>query len=258
MTIKELKATLEGLDDNMEIRVMDWENLELSNVWELCIMKTKPEDLYYMNEIVFFGIKGYHVFHGPRDNFLPYFQKKNIVEVYSLLNSEIVAREWNRKLNKSSQNHEVTKVTSIKKNNNISPIRQLFWISKRYLDIKLSNRKNMALLFLQPLLIAILLKLAFPHLVSENFGIKIGSVSAIFMMTIAAIWFGVSNSAKEIIGEKPIFRRERMYNLSIGNYFLSKWIVLSLISFFQLLVFLLIIQFLYGNELNNFLGEHAL
>jgi len=110
----------------------------------------------------------------------------------------------------------------------------------------------MALLFLQPLLIAILLKLAFPHLVSENFGVKIGSVSAIFMMTIAAIWFGVSNSAKEIVGEKPIFRRERMYNLSIGNYFLSKWIVLSLISFFQLLVFLLIIQFLYGNELNNF------
>jgi hypothetical protein len=52
MTIKELKATLEGLDDNMEIRVMDWENLELSNVWELCIMKTKPEDLYYPDQPV--------------------------------------------------------------------------------------------------------------------------------------------------------------------------------------------------------------
>ena len=183
---------------------------------------------------------------------MPYFNKQNFVEVYALLSTENSAKEWNKKLNKTPTNQEIVKVKDFKTNNEIEPLHQLYWLCKRYIDIKLSNKKNLAILFIQPVLIALLLKLAFDHLIEEKLGFKTGVTSAIFMMAIAAVWFGISNSAKEIVGEKAIYKRERMYNLILGNYFLSKWLVLTLISFFQILVFLGLLNFLYSGELTNF------
>ena len=226
----------------------------LCNEGTTVVMVThKPEDLHFVDEIIFMGKKGYHVFAGPQEEFLHYFQKKNILEVYSLISSEKNAKAWYGKLNISDTDHQIGSSSELKKDSQISLFRQLFWLSKRYMDIKISNRKNISLIFIQPLLIAILLKLSFDHLLIDKGGSKFGDTGAIFMMAIASIWFGVSNSAKEIVGEKAIFRRERMYNLSLGNYFLSKWIVLSIISIFQLLLFLIILKISYWEEIINFI-----
>ena len=66
-------------------------------------------------------------------------------------------------------------------------------------------------------------------------------VGVLFLITISAIWFGVSNSAKEIVGELSVYRRERMFNLNINMYILSKWTVLSLIALVQSILFVTII-----------------
>lgn len=215
----------------------------------------KPEDLHFVDEIIFLGSKGYHVYAGSKNEFLSYFHKKNIIEVYSLLNSEKSAKEWNQKLSSITQTNQLGQSKNIKKEISTSPFLQLFWQSKRYLNIKTNDFKNMLLLFLQPLIIAILIKLSFSHLtgISPLTGKKEGILGAVFMIIISTIWFGVSNSAKEIVSEKAIFRRERMYNLYLGNYFLSKWIVLSIISFFQLSFFLFILKIEYGSELSNYI-----
>ncbi|HMI79865.1 MAG TPA: FHA domain-containing protein [Ferruginibacter sp.] len=213
----------------------------------------KPEDLYFVDEIIFLGAKGFHVFSGPRNEMLPYFQRKNIIEVYSLLSNETNSKEWNHKINTGNDIKEIShKQGTLKKDNPISPLRQLFWLSARYLQIKLSNRNNLILLFMQPVIIAVLIKLSFGQLSEIINGANTGVMGAVFMMAITAIWFGVSNSAKEIISEKAIFRKERMNNLYLGNYFLSKWLVLTFISFFQLLLFLFTLKLSYGNELSNF------
>jgi len=213
----------------------------------------KPEDLYFVDEIIFLGAKGFHVFSGPRNEMLPYFQRKNIIEVYSLLSNETNSKEWNHKINTGNDIKEIShKQGTLKKDNPISPLRQLFWLSARYLQIKLSNRNNLILLFMQPVIIAVLIKLSFGQLSEIINGANTGVMGAVFMMAITAIWFGVSNSAKEIISEKAIFMKERMNNLYLGNYFLSKWLVLTFISFFQLLLFLFTLKLSYGNELSNF------
>jgi hypothetical protein len=66
----------------------------------------------------------------------------------------------------------------------------------------------------------------------------------------------VSNSAKEIVGEKDIAKREFMVNLRLGSYLLSKQIVLLLLSAIQLLIFLAIL-FLVFTDLNNFSLQYA-
>jgi hypothetical protein len=56
---------------------------------------------------------------------------------------------------------------------------------------------------------------------------------AIFFMVIAAIWFGTSNAAREIVRERAIYLRERMVNLGLFNYVMSKFVLLCLFSLIQ-------------------------
>jgi ABC transport system ATP-binding/permease protein len=64
---------------------------------------------------------------------------------------------------------------------------------------------------------------------------------AIFFLAIAALWFGTSNAAREIVSEQAIYRRERMVNLSIFNYVMSKFTLLSLLCVVQCAVLLTIV-----------------
>jgi ABC-type multidrug transport system ATPase subunit len=64
---------------------------------------------------------------------------------------------------------------------------------------------------------------------------------AIFFLTVGALWFGVSNAAREVVSELAIYRRERMVNLSIFNYMFSKFILLTGLCVVQCLVLLSIV-----------------
>ena len=66
---------------------------------------------------------------------------------------------------------------------------------------------------------------------------------AIFFLTVGAIWFGVSNAAREVVSEIAIYRRERMVNLSIFNYMMSKFVLLSLLCVLQCTVLLTFVYF---------------
>ena len=57
-------------------------------------------------------------------------------------------------------------------------------------------------------------------------------------MTVAALWFGCSNSAREIVGEWAIYQRERMVNLKIPSYIASKFTVLGALCVIQCAVLL--------------------
>ncbi|MEM6865589.1 MAG: ABC transporter permease, partial [Bacteroidota bacterium] len=60
-------------------------------------------------------------------------------------------------------------------------------------------------------------------------------------------------AAKEIVGELPVYKRERMFNLGINAYIFSKWIVLSLIALVQTLIYVCIIYFNFKwNTFENF------
>jgi ABC-type multidrug transport system ATPase subunit len=55
----------------------------------------------------------------------------------------------------------------------------------------------------------------------------------LFIMGFAAIMFGCINGAREIVKEAPIYRRERMVNLGIGPYIMSKVVVLGILCLLQ-------------------------
>ena len=69
---------------------------------------------------------------------------------------------------------------------------------------------------------------------------------AIFFLTVGSLWFGVSNAAREVVSEIAIYRRERMVNLSIFNYMMSKFMLLTALCILQCVVLLGIVYFILG------------
>ncbi|MSP25518.1 MAG: FHA domain-containing protein [Myxococcales bacterium] len=56
---------------------------------------------------------------------------------------------------------------------------------------------------------------------------------AMFFLVVSAVWFGTSNAAREIVRERSIYLRERMVNLGIFNYVMSKFALLSVFCVIQ-------------------------
>lgn len=143
---------------------------------------------------------------------------------------------------------------------------QLRLLVSRYLKIKQRDHVGTTILLLQAPLIAVLLSLVFgtqkpavPYwclgalneLAQTNGRITDASKDvlshmakttdnsgALFFLVVAAVWFGTSNAAREIVSERAIFRRERMVNLGLGRYVLSKFLVLSGLSMVQCAILL--------------------
>jgi ABC-type multidrug transport system ATPase subunit len=69
---------------------------------------------------------------------------------------------------------------------------------------------------------------------------------AIFFLVVAAVWFGTSNAAREIVSERAIYLRERMVNLGLLNYVLSKYLLLAGFCIIQCTCLLGIVFFVLG------------
>ncbi|HXS15724.1 MAG TPA: ATP-binding cassette domain-containing protein, partial [Polyangiaceae bacterium] len=143
---------------------------------------------------------------------------------------------------------------------------QLSLLIQRYLKVKLRDRVGTAILLLQAPLIGVLLSSVFwgqkpavvywclgalnelsqaSHQVSEASANLLSQLKktqdnagAVFFLVIAAVWFGTSNAAREIVSERAILRRERMVHLQLGRYVLSKFVVLGALSSLQCAVLL--------------------
>lgn len=204
---------------------------ELTKEGTTIVMVThKPEDLNYVDQVIFLGVQGYLTFIGPANLLISKFEVNNIVEVYTKTsNLEQVLNKYYIKPPEFIYQKE--KIPEIKREKPDSLTLQLYWLISRYFRIKINDRENLILLFAQPLIIAGLVSLVFNEL----------SIGVLFMIAISAVWFGVSNSAKEIVGELAVYRRERMYNLNINTYIISKWVVLSMIALVQTIIFISIV-----------------
>jgi ABC-type multidrug transport system ATPase subunit/CRP-like cAMP-binding protein len=117
------------------------------------------------------------------------------------------------------------------------PARQLFWLTARYAEVIIRDTRSLALLLLQAPAIALALLLLYDRrvfaLTAEGGGDARRAMGALLMMTTSAIWLGASNAAREITKEIPIYARERLVNLGILPYVLSKVAVLSLLCLVQ-------------------------
>ena len=130
-----------------------------------------------------------------------------------------------------------------------SPVTQWWTLSRRTIALRRMDAWNTAILIAQAPVIAVLIVLVFGRQAGGDTSsmehwkeATSGVVSTTFILGLAALWFGCSNAIREIVGEWPVYRRERMVNLRLGPYIAAKLTTLGGLCVFQCAVLLVIVH----------------
>ncbi len=198
----------------------------------------KPEDLHYVDTVIFMAEGGHMVYNGSAKSYLSYFDVTDAVKVYSNLAGD-KADKWigrynsNNRNNNPDVNYENKPINYTSKTNYFS---QYWWLTMRYFNIKFNDKANTAIMIGQAPIIALLVCLIYDRI----------ELSVPFLLTVSAVWFGANNAAREIVGELPIYIRERMFNQGIFPYIASKITVLGTFAAVQSFLFTVIITLRYN------------
>ena len=128
-----------------------------------------------------------------------------------------------------------------------APFTQWLTLVKRSIAVKVADGWGTAVLFAQAPIVGLLIAAVFSKVVRSTPTpetwpkIGVNMATTLFVTALAAIWFGCSSMAREIVTEWPIYRRERMVGLSIWAYVASKMTVLLGIAAIQCLLLLAIV-----------------
>jgi ABC-type multidrug transport system ATPase subunit len=157
----------------------------------------------------------------------------------------------------------------------VAVMRQLSLLMSRYWKVKIRDRAGAAIMFLQAPIIGVMLAFVFGgakdavpfwclgalqdlakrNSQAQQTGDLLNSMlptadhtAAMFFVVVSAVWFGTSNAAREIVTERAIYLRERMVNLQLFNYVMSKFIILAGVCVIQCTILLAIVFFSLGFE----------
>ncbi|MGE0484439.1 MAG: ATP-binding cassette domain-containing protein [Gammaproteobacteria bacterium] len=181
--------------------------------------------------------KGKLAFFGPPGRVLQYFGINRFAEIYDLLETREAAVWADQYANSKLHREYITarmrtqfsdELAHGKRAGNHSIMArragQLFQaaiLTRRYVDLFMSDTKNLAILVLQAPLIGAILGVVFDF--EGPVALRAATeVQVSFVLTLSAIWFGCLNSAREIVKELPIYLRERAVGLRLAPYLASK------------------------------------
>ncbi len=230
-----------GLDPRAETLMMMLFR-QLANQGSTIIITTHLLASFGVLDNVVVLVQGRLAFYGPATKFLDYFKAEAPPDVYDDLtdnNTVPYAQELKKRFSESPLYEDL--ITEPLKSGpagkttaavapSVSPestdfsLHQFKVLVARNWDLKFCDRAQTFLLFLQAPLVATLVAL----MASEP-----NQIQTIFMAMFAALWFGCSNAAREIVDEQTVFRRERQTGLKIPTYVFSKLCILSFAALMQ-------------------------
>ncbi|MCI0832573.1 MAG: ATP-binding cassette domain-containing protein [Chloroflexi bacterium] len=245
-----------GLDPALEGRMMALFR-DLTQSGATVIASTHvTQNLKICDKIAWLAPGGHLVFFGSPAEALRHFRVQNFGEVYALLEAPEDRERWSAIFLDSPAYHvnvagrlealpgerqdapatiaEPQVTTAVSR---ASQPRQLFWLTVRYAEVLRRDTANLALLLIQAPAIALALLLIFNRQIfaftAADGGDALRGVMALHLITASAFWLGASNAAREITKETAIYARERLVNLSVFPYVMSKVLVLSMLCLFQ-------------------------
>jgi len=111
----------------------------------------------------------------------------------------------------------------------LAPRAQLGVLTARYRDVMLGDWPTLLLLVGQAPAIGALCAVVWGT-------VEEGTPSLWFVLALSSVWFGCINACREIVKERAIFERERMFGLSLPAYVGSKMGVLAMLGLVQVVL----------------------
>lgn len=140
-----------------------------------------------------------------------------------------------------------TQATARRMNTLSASLSQLSVLIQRMLALKCADRTSTGVLLAQApgiaMLIVLVLGTKATTPLDASSWLKVTNALAMtsFLAALSCIWFGCSNSIREIVAEKAIYRRERLAGVGLYSYVGSKVIVLGAVCFVQCVVLLAVV-----------------
>ncbi|MFI3185118.1 MAG: ATP-binding cassette domain-containing protein [Methylococcaceae bacterium] len=254
-----LDEVTSGLDAGTDKRMMRlFADLAADQKTVICVTHTL-ENIDVCHQVILLH-KGKLVYFGPPKEAAGYFGVPRLSDVYELLESSL-GNLWEENFRQSafyqtyilnrlsshdpnhSTTHTLTELNTVKKRSRWFDWRQTTTLMRRYLDLIVSDQKNLLILLLQAPLIAVVIGLVF-----DTKGLPAQRAAAesqiFFILVLSSIWFGTLNSARELVKELPIYLRERSVNLGIMPYLVSKLLPLAVLCLIQCVLLMGIVSLL--------------
>ena len=243
-----LDEVTSGLDAGTDKRMMRlFADLAADQKTVICVTHTL-ENIDVCHQVILLH-KGKLVYFGPPKEAAGYFGVQRLSDVYELLESSL-GNLWEENFRQSayyqtyildrlsshdpnnSTTHKLTELNTVKNPSRWFDWRQTITLMRRYLDLIVSDKKNLLILLLQAPLIAVVIGLVFD---TKGFPAQRAAAESqiFFILVLSSIWFGTLNSARELVKELPIYLRERSVNLGIMPYLVSKLLPLAVLCLIQ-------------------------
>ena len=253
-----------GLDPGMETELMRLMR-RLADQGRTIIMVTHAtKNVMLADKVVFLARGGYLTWFGPPEEALAYFDKyrtdrdrrANSMEfdhIYTLLDQEELGTgaEWAERFRKDPAYEKYiteplkgetgdrktatpqTAARPLSTRNQVSALRQFFILSMRNVKIITRDRFSMVLLLLTAPLMASLDFMLASGIGRDPVGFQTGNfnnvIVSLIVLTNTTMLVGGLSFMRELVKEREIYKRERMVNLKLSSYIMSKiWIALLL------------------------------
>lgn len=234
-----------GLDPGTEQKLMRVLNRLSKTQGKTIVMVTHTtQSLDLCDKIIFMGKNGTLAFMGTPEEAKMFFGTNSLIEIYNILEED--TKSWAEQFEKFNEPVLLPETAGegIRKAKRKSFFRQLFVLTRRYGELIFNDLPRLLLLLLQPVLIAVLIKLVADEEVFEVFE---PTKQILFTFSCSGIWIGIFNTIQEICKERAILKREYMSNLRLSAYVLSKYVMQFFVSLLQTVIFVGLFLLFMGN-----------
>ncbi len=224
-----------GLDPRSDLEVMNLLK-DMADKGHIVLLTThKIDELNFslFSHLVVMGPGGTLAYHGPADEACSYFGVEKPEDIFDILErrdkaqlkQDYLSSKYSAEHRKGSFTGSEARLNKEGKASFEESFGQFITLCKRNIQIKLRDSLNLSVLLLQAPIILLFMLLVFNDFKDA------GAIN--FVLVVASIWLGFSNSAREIVSEQSIFKREEKAGLSQSAYLWSKILVLGLLCLGQ-------------------------
>ena len=195
------------------------------------------------DKVVFLTRGGHLAFAGPPRQALRYFEADSFDDIYRRLAEETSPEEWDERF-RASEDYQRLAAEQLQPGpadsgeraslGGTAPpgglargLRQFAVLSRRTFDLYAKNPKVLPSLIMPPILFSLLALALFKGDTFTSTENSAAALQIMFLVAFSSFIFGLLFAVQEIVKEFPIFRRERMVNLGVLPYVLSKTAVLA-------------------------------
>lgn len=201
---------------------------DLAGVHSTIVLTThNPSDIAYCSTLVVLAPAGNLAYIGPPSDALEYFQVDTAEQIYHRLatveDPSIWAERWRSHRTAAAPEHSPKARQVPTRESGPGPIGQLLLLSRRNVDLLISNRLSIAILLGSPAAILLMFVMLFPAGAFEPSNVSPNTtVMILFWIAFGTFFFGLTYGLPQICDEFAIIRREHMAGLRIGSYVGSK------------------------------------